>query len=260
MQHINIFFEHLKNLITHSQFEFLLILIGVIAALWRRTRLDVSLAIMVIVAHIGLAIFTAVPLLYYVVPLGVIYSLLIAGLFERGLSRVGTARHWVGAACFLSIGLGYTLSQPMFVLRAGAPRELPIPAAAAWVRANAQPDDLIVAEHFYFFYLTDYRFVSALTPEYMQPQFRPPFEEIAQTLDVRALQGGRDDITLEQYTYRSAVWDEIAPEIVILDRNYTSCCVPPILDEPYLESRGYQVVATFDGDLHPVLVYRKPNP
>jgi hypothetical protein len=54
-----------------------------------------------------------------------------------------------------------------------------------------------------------------------------------------------------------AVWDAIAPDVVVIDPNLSTCCVPPITDPAYLESRGYRVTAQFDGARVPIVVYAK---
>ncbi len=146
------------------------------------------------------------------------------------------------------------------MLRQGAPVELPPPPAVAWVRANVATDELIVAENFYYLFLNEYQFASPLTPEYMHLQYRAQFEEVARTLDVSALQPERTGMAVAQYTFRAAVWDEIAPDVVIIDRNLSTCCVPPILDSVYLEARGYELVTTLAGESQPILIYRKNEP
>jgi len=56
------------------------------------------------------------------------------------------------------------------------------------------------------------------------------------------------------------VWDEIAPDIVIIDRNLSTCCTMPIMLPAYLEARGYELVTTLAGESEPILIYRKNEP
>lgn len=227
------FFAHWNTLVGYSQLEFILILVALAAALWRRTRTDVRLVLLVVTLHVALALMASEPYVYYVVPLTPVYALLIAGLFTRGwLKRAAPlAVGWVWAAFFILPVLGITLQTPLQQLRARAPLQLPTPPAAAWMLENVDPSTSILAEHWYYLFLSDYPFISSLSVNYA-----PLSERLASS---------------------EAMWDEIAPDVIILDRNLSTCCMPPILTTDYLASRGYTVVAEFPGERYPVFIYEK---
>jgi hypothetical protein len=138
---------------------------------------------------------------------------------------------------FLAFGLiclGWTVRTPLDYLRSGGSIAPTPPAAAQYVIDHYDPaTTLVSAEHYYFLFMPQYRFASALSPDLM----------------------GREKFA--EYGTKEAVWDSIAPDVVILDRNLSTCCVPPIMTTEYLESRHYTVVAQFDGERYPVFVYRK---
>ncbi len=205
--------------------------------------------------HLGLPVLAARVIgSQYLVPLSVPYALLIAGLFRgsRGLK-------WIGAVCFLSLSLGYSLALPLTHIIRGGPVQADPPTAIGWIRAHVGVDEKIVGEPYYFLFLADYRqFIAPDSAEYAHAQYRARFEQAAATTDVSAFIETIEDVPLSLIQYRTATWDAIAPEVVIIDPNLSSCCVMPILNSAYLESRGYQLVATFDGTNQPVLIYRMP--
>ncbi len=95
------------GLAAHLKFEFLLISAGLIAALGQRSALDISLILILILSHVGLAIFAAITAPYYIIPLSIVYTLLVAGLFRSPtpISSIG-ARHWGGVDSVASSGVG----------------------------------------------------------------------------------------------------------------------------------------------------------
>jgi hypothetical protein len=107
-----------------------------------------------------------------------------------------------------------------------------MPPVANWIRENVAPSAKLVTEHWYYLFLTDYNFIS------------PHSQSLA-------------PLPLRQSNSPEALWDQIAPDVVILDRNLSTCCMPPILTTDYLDSRGYGVVAEIPGERYPVLVYEK---
>jgi hypothetical protein len=212
------------------KFELALIGFALAAALWRRRAVEVSLAIVIVLTHIGLAFVAYVPLVYYVMPLGVFYALLVAALFQPRPSQ--PLRPLLGVLA-LAIGLGYTLTQPVEHLLRRDPVQLPVSPVAAWVRDHIPTGSIVVGEHYYYLFLIDYQFTSAETINLMPPAVRAEFES------------------------DEAIWDSIAPDAVIIDANYSTCCIPPILDPAYLESRGYHAAAEFEGAHVPVVIYTK---
>lgn len=228
------FLEHWATFISYSRLEFILLIAALAAALWRRGRIDIRLALLVITLHIALALQANEPYVYYIVPITPVYALVIAALFTHGWSqraRKPLTASWVWAAFFVLANLGITLQTPLQHLRAGAPIQLPTPPAAVWIQQNVDPSQKVVAEHWYYLFLTDYQVISTISPNYAP-----------------------DSIRLSPH---EAVWDEIAPDVVVIDRNLSTCCVPPILSPEYLTSRGYEVVAEFPGERYPVFIYEK---
>jgi hypothetical protein len=252
--YVEAFIRHIGSIAELSKYELALLATGVIAAVWRRTRLDVSLALIALIAHIGLGIFAAAVIApQYVVPLSVPYALLIAGLF-----RGNTAIQRIGAACFLSIGLGGTLASPLMHMARGGSVQLEPPPAAAWIRAHVGADEKIAAEPYYFLFLTDYQqFISPESPEYAHAADRQRYEDAAAATDISAFAAAIEGLPPDLLRYRAAAWDMIAPDVVVIDANLSTCCNPPIFVPAYLEARGYQLAASIDGGAQPVLIYRK---
>jgi hypothetical protein len=132
----------------------------------------------------------------------------------------------------MAANLGFTLQVPLAHLIQRQPLQLSTPPVAAWIRANIAPSESIVTEHWYYLFLLDYQFISPLSPDYAP---------LSKRLESKA-----------------AMWDQIAPDVVVIDRNLSTCCVQqPIYDAAYLQSRGYREVAELPGERYPVLVYQK---
>ena len=231
MEFFHAFIEHLKAILRNSQFEFVLIALATAAAVWRHQRRDLMLVLLVLLMHVALAVQATGGFAYYLVPLTPIYSILIAALFTEGFGvAIQRSLAWV-AALVMVVNLGFTLQVPYAHLKAGAPLQPPTPPAATWIRAHVDPSKSIVTQHWYYLFLTDYKFISPLTRTYAPPSKRGDTAE--------------------------AMWDQIAPDVVVIDRNSITCCIPPILSEDYLKSRGYHEVAEIPGDKYPVLIYEK---
>lgn len=219
----------------YSQLEFLLLLAGAAAALWRRTRIDGQLVLLLVLLHIALPLQASSPYPHYVLPISPVYALLIAALFTRGFGGQRLPYAGAAAAAFMVANLGFTMQVPVDHLLRREPLQSPIPPVAAWIRANVLPSESVVTEHWYYLFLLDYPFISPLSPDYA------PF---SQRLDTKA-----------------AMWDQIAPDVVVIDRNLSTCCVQqPIYDAGYLQARGYRQVAELPGEHYPVYVYRKGDP
>ncbi|MBE2271209.1 MAG: glycosyltransferase family 39 protein, partial [Anaerolinea sp.] len=247
---------HIGNNAFHSQYDGLLIAGAVIGAVVRAptetNSLRIGLLIIVVIVHLALPYFAAYPAApQYLVPLTPVYALLFAGVFagER-------APRWAAAAIFFSVSLGYSFAPPVTYLLGGGALQPQPPPAIAWIRENVRPDETIVAEHQYFLYLTDYRYISPESPGYMHPEYRAEFQAVAPTIDVSAF-AAQIDLPVEAVQLRTAVWDAIAPDVVVIDSSLSTCCNPPIMLPAYLEARGYQLVAEISGGRVPVYVYRK---
>ncbi|MEO8395023.1 MAG: glycosyltransferase family 39 protein [Chloroflexota bacterium] len=247
-QYLDSTLGHINSIAAHSQLELILIGVGLAAALWRRRVNDLAIAISAILAHLILAIMATDTWDHYPMPLTPLYAMLVATLFTDGFKRVAEGavtlknavirqRTAFAFLCFALVSLGFTLHTPISYTLAREPIQPPPPPAAQYVLDHYDPaTTLVTAEHYYYLFMWHYRFASVLTPNLMP---RDKYAEFG-TVD--------------------AVWDSIAPNVVILDRNLATCCVPPIMTTDYLTSRGYQVVAQFDGAQYPVFVYAKDKP
>ena len=232
---VHAFVTYWQDIGTHSQLELVLVLIGIIAALWRHKRRDVMLILLVVLLHLALALAASAPFVHYIMPISPVYGILIAAAFTEMLGTpIKRSAALATAGLVMAINLGVTLHVPLVYLAEGGSLELPMPPVAAWIRANVSPSERIVTEHWYYLWLTDYNFVSPLSVEYAP---------LSDRLDSDA-----------------ATWDQISPDVVVIDRNLSTCCVQePIYDAGYLKSRGYQEVTQLPGDQYPVLVYEKAS-
>ena len=168
-------------------------------------------------------------------PLTPLYMALVAGMIAPPDGRLTRGALVIGALIALPM-LGWTLQAPLTRLFERAPLHLPAPPAARWVLDNIEPSAVIAGEHYYYFWLTDYRYVSPLTTNFMP------------------------DVEKTRLPSREQVWDEIAPEIYIIDPNLSTCCVLQwMIDTGYFEARGYEIAAQFDGQTHPITIYRKAS-
>jgi hypothetical protein len=196
----------------------------------------VTLVVLVILLHVALTIQSNLTLAYYFVPISPVYALLIASMLTEGIGvRVKRARVWVMASLIMIVNLGITLQRPLVHLTSGASLEPPTPLAAVWLEQHAKPTQTIAGDHWYYLFLTDHPFVSFATQRYSHiPAVRNEPE--------------------------AAMWDQIAPDFIVIDRNIAICCTGPLASMDYLTSRGYQQVAEFPGDKYPVFVYAKDKP
>ena len=248
LQYLESTLGHINSIAAHSQLELILIGAGLVAAKWRRRMNDLSIALSLILAHLILGIMATDTWDHYPMPLTPLYALLVATLFTDGFKRVSNAVAEVKNAilnqrtafaflAFALVSLGLTVHTPIDYVLSRGPIQPPPPPAAQYVIDHYDPaTTLVSAEHYYFLFMWKYRFASVLTVNMM------PHDKFA------------------QFGTSEAVWDSIAPNVVILDRNLTTCCVLPIMTTDYLDSRGYKVVAQFPGDKYPVYVYAKDKP
>jgi hypothetical protein len=226
---------HVGSIAQHSRLELALILAAVGLALWQRRLIDLSLAFALVVCHIGLGWAQRETWSHYPMPLTPLYMALIAGMIAPPDGRMTRGALVIGALTALPM-LGWTLQAPLTRLFERAPLHLPAPPAAQWVQDNIERGAVVAGEHYYYFWLTDYRYVSPLTPNFMP------------------------DVEKTRLPSREQVWDEIAPEIYIIDPNLSTCCVLQwMIDTGYLEARGYQIAAQFEGQTRPIIIYRKTS-
>ena len=234
-QLIDVYFAQWGRLIRQSRLEFVLVMAAMAAALWRHRRNDILLVLTILLMHAALTLQTYMDLDYYLLPIAPIYAILIAALFTEGIGApIKRSVAVAAAALVLIVNLGFTLQTPVRHLTDGQSLQLPVPPVATWVREHIDPSKSIVTQHWYYLFLTDYRFISPLTYLY-------------------APRSIRESETPEQ------MWAAIDPDVVIIDRNSGTCCIPPILTETYLDAHGYQLTDELPGERVPVLVYQKPD-
>lgn len=222
-----------------SLIELALVVAAAAAALWRAGRVDLSIGLAIVFGHLGIA-FAANSLLidYYVLPLAPLYAIAAAGLFVYGLRRQPTPERTAQAgfatgAFAAAAALSVTLAVPLTHLIGGGPVPLQPTATMAWLRENAPADQAIVAQHEYFLFLNDRRFLSPFSTSLLSPAERAQFPQDADA------------------------WDALAPEWVVIDRNRADFCFAMVIcQEGYLQTRGYRAVATFPGEREPVIVYQ----
>ena len=149
---------HVAQLPQHSQLEFILVVVALSAALLRRTKLDISLSLVLILSYIALGAMASKnygPFDYYSVPLIPLLGLLIGRFWGslnigRLLPTASSSIAVVSCLCFLIPQLGYSLHSPLAYIRAdGSLRPNPTPAAQ-WVLDHVRPDQTIMAENSVF--------------------------------------------------------------------------------------------------------------
>lgn len=219
--------QHLANLASHSQYEFLLVLLGVGAAFWRRREPDQVLVMLFVSGHLALGLASSGEnFMYYIVPLVPLYGLLVGGLFGRDgrdeaimAARQGRRRLLV-TLLFLLPGLGFTLAQPLRHVAQGRPLHRPPPPATQWVLDHVAPGATVVGEHDHFLWLTDYRFVSPQAPGFLPPEVRALYPT---TLDF---------------------WDAMAVDVFLVDpARSTYPLLEPLVEAGYFAARGYEIAA-----------------
>ena len=227
------FIGHWGSIAYQSRFELVIVLAALAIAVWRHRRVDVRLVLLVITLHVALTLQAAKNYDQYVLPISPVYALLIAAVFTQGLSRAKLHLAYGAVAIILLVNLGFTLRVPLNHLLAGSGLQPSTPPAAAWVLEHVDPSKSVVAEHWYYTFLTDYRFISPWTPTELPPSMRGKFTPVQ-------------------------LWDQMSPDVVIIDRNMATCCVAqPIYNLNYLRSRGYQEVAEIPGRSYPIAIYEK---
>lgn len=230
---------HLQSIAFHSRYEFLLILLGLGAALWRRRQTDLALALALIFCHLALGVMAAVAWDHYPMALTPIYGLLVAALLTRGLRRTGeparlTRRTAALGLAVLLPALSLTLQIPLARLAAGAPVKPPPPPAAQWVLDHVPADALVEGEHYYYLWLHDYRYVSPISPNFMPADLRARLDT------------------------KEAQWADISPDVFILDPNLNTCCiVGPLAESGWMEDNGYALAAELPGERYPITIYAR---
>jgi 4-amino-4-deoxy-L-arabinose transferase-like glycosyltransferase len=238
------FFGNIFNVGFFSIFEFLLLCVALVAALRRRSERDLSLLIMLLVGHISLAVMGKGAIYYYILPMVPIYALLIGSVFvnakqawETPQSTPLPRRQVVIFLLLLMPILGATTGQSLVTVVEGKPLEPVAPVGVQWIRDNISPDQEVVADMYYYFWLRDYHFTSHLVPDFLYPE------------------------NIERLTTREAVWDAVDMDYLVVDPNLVrsySLYFKPLLATGLID-RKYTIVAEIPGENGTVTIYRR-NP
>lgn len=233
------FFEYFGVLAELSQFEFLLIMAGLIGLLLRRRRADIQVVLMIVLGHVGLAVLAAqITLEYYVIPLIPFYAIAIATLFTRGLLVIPQKMIvWVGLL-FIVVNLGFVMSTPIqYALRGQTIDSAPMPQGARWIIDNVPKGARIVGDLYYFLWLTDYEFYAATSDRYLSSAYR---ETVQQPRDL---------------------WDDVNPDYIVLDPNIPTYDMQRVLDTGFLDDNPqYEVVKTISGQRAEITIYGRATP
>ncbi|MEL6271645.1 MAG: glycosyltransferase family 39 protein, partial [Chloroflexota bacterium] len=221
---------HIRNVFWQSRLEFLLIVGGMVHALYRRRPFDLSLVMFVVLAHITLGIISTDPNTQYVRQIVPVYGLLVARLLTVGLSNTASVQAVFARAMIPIVLLGTTLMTPLRHIATGGDLLLPPTEAATWIQNNAPEDASIVGSHLYYLWLHDYDYTSTYLPRVLLRNYdsaAPPDADI---------------------------WAEIAPDYIIIDYESPGWMRPPgILN--YIEANNYSLWASFEG----ADIYERPQ-
>jgi hypothetical protein len=218
---------YLQSIFTFSRLEFILIVVGIVSALWRRRLFDWTLVIVLLIAHLLLGAFALVAPDhdYFIIPLAPLYGMLIGSLFGYGFQKVQGSKSTMGQVrvvafvMFLVANLAMSLTIPLRAVLNRQPLRLPPAPAAQWVRDHIEPGSTVLGAHVYYLWLTDYDYVSPYIPYRILPSIR------------------------EVYPTDVDIWDAIGIDIVIDDPTLVANdVVADVRESGYLESRGYSAL------------------
>lgn len=228
---------HFANIAVFAPLELLLVVAATGAALWRRTLVDLCLALTLLLAHVllGFANYTSP---YYVIPLTPLYIILLSGLFSQPLPRTPRlAAPGLGSAAlaFLMLPLLVAgLPAPAAYLLAGRPIAGETPPTAQWVLDNVPTCATVVGYPYYYLWLTDYRFAYPFLPGVLSAQ------------------------DSERYPTREALWDAMGVDVFL----FNDRLIEPqdlLLPPDYFAARGYRVVAQFPEGRYTTTIYARPE-
>ncbi len=236
---ITSYFEYFVVLAELSQFEFVLIIAGMIGLLIRRTKTDVQILLIIVLGHLGLAILAAqITLEYYVIPLAPFYAIAIVTLFTRGFQIIPQKiLGWV-VLCFIIVNLGFVMSTPIqYALRGQTIETAPMPQGAQWILDNVPEGSRIIGDLYYFLWLTDYEFYGATSDRYISSEYRAIYQD------------PRD------------IWDDADPDYIVFDPNISTYDMQRVLDTGFLDDNpNYEVVETIAGPRAEITIYGRTQP
>lgn len=231
--------EYIAVLATLSQFEFLLIVAGIIGLLIRRTVVDTQILLMIVLGHLAIAILAAqITLEYYVIPLAPFYAIAIVTLFTRSLPSIPKVSiGWV-TVFFIIVNLGFTMSTPIkYALDGKTPADAPAPQGIYWIRDNVPVGSRLVGDLYYSLWLTDYEFYASTSDRYLASEAR------------------------ERYQSTYDLWVDVNPDYLIFDPNIPTYDMQRVLDSGFLEDNSeYEVVWSREGLRDDIVIYGRVEP
>jgi len=231
---IQSYVEYIVVLADLSQFEFLLILAGVVGLLIRRTLVDTQILLMIVLGHLAIGVLAAqITLEYYVIPIAPFYAIAIVTLFTRSLPKISKPLiGWV-TLFFIVLNLGFTMSTPIkYALEGKTLADAPAPQGIYWIRDNVSAGSRLVGDLYYSLWLTDYEFYASTSDRYLAPDYR------------------------EKYQSTHDLWVDVNPDYLIFDPNIPTYDMQRVFDSGFLEDNSdYEVVARLQGLIDEVVIY-----
>lgn len=232
--------RHIGNIWHFSRLEFLLIVLGLGAALWRRRQADWTLILFAVLTPFALAFMAGVAFDELIVPLMPFHGILVGALFGVGLGRKSAHdvpfQTIMAAAFLLALApqLGLTLNAPLRHVLAGKPVRPAPPLQVQWVLDHVEPPATVSGEIYHFFWLHDYRFATSRTVEHLSQK------------------------AYDRYGSDEAAWDAVGADVFILDPTLaTYGLLKRLQTSGYLDSRGYEVAAMFKRGGKTITIYRR---
>jgi len=231
---IRSYVEYVGVLADLSQFEFVLIVAGVVGLVIRRTLVDIQILLMILLGHLAIAVLAAqITLEYYIIPIAPFYAIAIVTLFTRSITKIPKPIiGWV-VLFFIAVNLGLTMSIPIkYALDGKTSADAPVPKGIGWIRKHVPTGSRIIGDLYYSLWLTDYEFYASTSDRYLAPQYREIYEST------------RD------------LWIDVNSDYIIVDPNITTYDMQRVLNSGFLDDNpNYEVVARLDGRLDEIVIY-----
>lgn len=229
------YFEVLSEL---SQFEFVLIIAGMIGLLMRHRLVDIQILLMILLGHLGLAVLAAqITLDYYVIPLAAFYAIAIVTLFTQTLQHISKPiLGWI-VLCFVVVNLGMVMSTPIqYALDGKTWDDAPQPQGVQWIQENVPIGSRIIGDIYYFLWLTDYEFYVATSDRYISPNDR------------------------DLYPTARDLWMDANPDYLVFDPNILTYNMDRVLDSGFLDDNpDYEIVARIPGRIDDIIIYGRTD-